>query len=57
MRNISYFFMVYLQNVILPKNVAEARTKEYEILHTKVQKYEMEAVMKRNSEDPYKPSR
>ncbi|GFS08353.1 hypothetical protein ElyMa_004754700 [Elysia marginata] len=48
---------LFQENVILPKGVAEARAKEYEILHTKVQKYEMEAVMKRNSEAPYKPTR
>ncbi|GFN80530.1 hypothetical protein PoB_000703600 [Plakobranchus ocellatus] len=48
---------LFQENVILPKNVAAARAKEYEILHAKVQKYEMEAVMKRNSEAPYKPNR
>lgn len=48
---------LFQENVILPKSVAEARAKEYEILHSKVQKYEMDAVMKRNNEAPYTPAR
>ncbi|RUS80874.1 hypothetical protein EGW08_011345 [Elysia chlorotica] len=48
---------LFRENVILPKTIAEARAREYEILHTKVQKYEKEADAKRNIESPNKLSK